>query len=414
VEKQMRLGGHTVPYTAPDTGLPFNMGVVVYHDSPIVRNYFGNLGVAVQKGGPGGGEQVFYDFSTGQSVPGYEPFSQEAVAAATEKFLGIVQEQFPYIGPGYDVPDPVPEELLTPYSEFIEANGLEAIVGLANSLAGCNGNLLDRPTLYGLKAFSPQLVQAVASGFVNAASGDNNDLYKAATRRLESVQSVLLESRIKKVKRSDDGVEVRVKTPDGAILVKAKKLVLAIPPTLESLKSIGLDLTREEKKLLSKFDGFLYGSTVFTHAGIDPTKTYTNVGADTPLNLPKWPGTFNYVPLRSGNITTDKVSTYFCSLDPEWSDDEIKGLVEHELDTLASEGKIGEDDPDFVYLGNHSPFHLHVSAKDIGKGFYKKLYALEGQKSTFWTGAAFTDHDSAIIWTWTESYLLPLITDSLS
>lgn len=412
LEKEDQLGGHTVTYTDPDTDLPFNMGVIVYHDSPIVRNYFGSLGVAVRKAGFGGG-QGFYDFSTGRSVPGYKPVATEAFAAATQKFAKIFQDKYPYLSLGYDVPDPVPEELLAPYAQFIETNGLGDVVQQANNFAGCNGNLLERPTLYGLKAFSPLLLKAIADGFINAASGDNHDLYSAAQRRLESSQSVVLRSRIKKVKRSDRGVQVWIKTPEGNVLVKAKKLVLAIPPTIESLKSIGLDLTSKEKHLFKKFDSFLYGSTVFTHDGLDANKNYVNVGADTPFNLLKLPGSFNFAPLASGNITTDKTSAYFCSLDPSMPEDDIKGLVKGELDNLAREGNIGEGEPDFLYFSNHAPFHIHVSPKDILDGFYKKLYALEGQKSTFWTGAAFVDNDSALIWTWTESYLLQLILDSL-
>lgn len=414
LEKEDHLGGHTVTYTDPDTGLPFNLGVIIYHDSPIVRNYFGNLGVALQKGGPGGGsEQGFYDFSTGRSVEEYKPVLPDALAAATQKYVSILVEKYPYLSLGYDLPDPVPEELLAPYSEFIETNGLGDIVQLVNSIAGCNGNLLERPTLYGLKVFSPLLVQAVAAGFINAASGDNRDLYRAAEKRFEADQSVIVKSQIKKVKRSADGVQVWIKTPEGKVLVKAKKLVLAIPPTLENLQRIGLDLTLKEKRLFKKFKGFLYGSTVFTHPGIDPSKAFTNVGEDTPYNLLKLPGSFSIGTLAAGNITTNKISAYFGGLDPKLPDDDIKRLVKGELDNLAREGNIPEGETDFVYFGNHSPYHLHVSPNDVRRGFYKELYALEGQKNTFWTGAAFVDNDSTLIWTWTESYLLQLILSSL-
>ncbi len=82
-------------------------------------------------------------------------------------------------------------------------------------------------------------------------------LYREAQKRLDRSDSVILQSRIMKIKRTYDGVRVGAKTPDGNVVVKAKKLVVAIPPTLEKLEDIGLDLTPEEKGLFDKFQSFL-------------------------------------------------------------------------------------------------------------------------------------------------------------
>ncbi|VUC30112.1 unnamed protein product [Clonostachys rosea] len=415
LEKNDHLGGHTVTYTDPDTNKPFNLGVVVYHNSSIVRDYFGGLGVPLANVSfAGGSEQVFFDFATGRAVDGYTPVSSEALGAAIQKYAGIYTEKYPYLSLGYDVPNPVPEELLAPYADFIKDNDLGDIVQQVNSIAGCNGNLLERPTIYGLKVFSPLLVQAAAAGFINAASGNNLDLYQAAQSRLNDKESVVLQSHIKKVTRSQDGVQVVVKTPKGRVVVKAKKLVLAIPPTLDSLTSIGLDLTSDEKELFSKFKGFLYGSTVFTHQGIDTKRSFGNIGTNTPYNLLTLPGSYSIGPLLSANVSTNKISAYFGGLDADLSEKDIKDLVKGELDNLAKAGNIGQGEPDFKYFGNHAPYHIHVSPEDIREGFYSKLYDLEGQKNTFWTGAAFVDNDSTLIWTWTESHLLKLIQDSLA
>lgn len=410
LEKEDHLGGHTVTYTDPDTDQAFNLGVAAYQDSPIVRNYFRSLGVPVGKREAGDGDlkQGFYDFSTGHTVKGYKPFSADALEAATQKYFQLFNSRYPYLDLGYDLPDPVPEELLAPYSEFIEANDLGPIVQRVNA-HGCKGNLLERPTLYGLKVFNPSRIQAADIGFIYAASGDNCDLYRAAEKRLEDV---VLQAQIQRVKRSGHGVWVWAKTPNRSILFKAKKLILAIPPTLQNLEDIGLDLTQQERHLFGKFNSFFYGSMVFTHKGIKD-RVLNNIGTDTPYNLSKLPGTYHINTLARGNITTDKISANFGGLDATMTENDIKQLVKGELDNLAREGTIGEGQPDFVYFTNHSPYHLHVSADDVGEGFYKKLYALEGQKSTFWTGAAFVDNDSTLLWTWTETYLLQLILDSL-
>ncbi|TWU78665.1 hypothetical protein ED733_005708 [Metarhizium rileyi] len=414
LEKQDRLGGHTVTYTDPDTSLPFNLGVFVYHDSPIVRDYFGKLGVALRKQTPGENvQQAFYDFSTGGTVDGYEPVSRGALGAAMQKYLKITEEKYPYLKLGYDMPDPVPEELLAPYSDFIKANGLKDIVQQVSFYSSCNGNLSTRPALYGIKGFGPLLVQAIEAGLVNAASGDNQDLYRAAQSRLAQNHSVILQSNIRKVKRSADSVYVWADTHQGNVLIKAKKLVLAIPPTLTNLQRIGLDTTPGEEQLFRKINGFLYGSTVFTHPGINATTFLNNIGANTPYNLPKIPGSYLMSSLASGNTTTNKISAYFGGLDPSMTEAEVKEMIRGELDNLARDGNIGDGEPEFTFFENHTPHHLHVSADDIREGFYRKTQALQGERSTFWTGAAWVDNDSALIWTWTESYLLKRILDSL-
>jgi hypothetical protein len=57
------------------------------------------------------------------------------------------------------------------------------------------------------------------------------------------------------------------------------------------------------------------------------------------------------------------------------------------------------------------PFGLTVPASAITSGFYKKVYALQGEKNTFYTGAAFIAHDSPLLWEFTKA-LLPNITVS--
>jgi hypothetical protein len=49
-----------------------------------------------------------------------------------------------------------------------------------------------------------------------------------------------------------------------------------------------------------------------------------------------------------------------------------------------------------------------VSPQEIAAGFYSRVNALQGQNSTFYTGAAFQTNDSSLIWAFTES-LLPSI-----
>lgn len=42
----------------------------------------------------------------------------------------------------------------------------------------------------------------------------------------------------------------------------------------------------------------------------------------------------------------------------------------------------------FVYFDSHTPFELVVPPEAIASWFYKLLYALQGQRGTFWTDVA--------------------------
>ena len=411
IEKEDHLGGHTVTYTDPDTGTPLNMGVVVFHDTHVVRDYFGRLGVGLQDEVPWGGVSEYYDFSTGDAVPGYEPPDQETLGAALEKYGRIVGERYPNISLAYDLPDPVPEELVGPYGDFIENHGLEAIVKLVERLSNANGNLWERPALYGIKVLSPMLIEAFSRGFINAASGDIRDLFRAAEEVLGD-DNVLRSSRVRKVKRTRRGVTVAVDGPEGRVTVKAKKLLVAIPPTTDILEATGIDLTTCESRLLGQFRGLLYGSAVLTHPGMDASVAPVNVGADIPYNLASLPGTYTY----STEPGTSKVKTYYGGTEDDvgMTEGEIKDLIRGELDNLQRKGVVGEGSAEFSFFANHSPLHVHVSPEVVSRGFYRELYELEGETNTFWTGATFVDHDSALIWAWSEEYLLPRIMESLS
>lgn len=64
--------------------------------------------------------------------------------------------------------------------------------------------------------------------------------------------------------------------------------------------------------------------------------------------------------------------------------------------------------PEFVAYNSHTPYELRVSADAIAAGFYQNLTALQGQRNTYWTGAAFDRHDSGDLWAFTAG-LLPRI-----
>jgi len=60
---------------------------------------------------------------------------------------------------------------------------------------------------------------------------------------------------------------------------------------------------------------------------------------------------------------------------------------------------------EFVRFKSHTPFKLVVGREAIEGGFYRKLDELQGQRNTWYTGAAFISHDASLLWNFTSALL---------
>ncbi|KAF4625257.1 hypothetical protein G7Y89_g12913 [Cudoniella acicularis] len=96
------------------------------------------------------------------------------------------------------------------------------------------------------------------------------------------------------------------------------------------------------------------------------------------------------------------------------SDEEVKADILATIATLVKAAGYppANGTPEFVGFNNHKPFELTVSTEAIKNGFYQRLNALQGERRTWWTGAAWQAQDSSIIWNWTEHNILPKISAS--
>jgi hypothetical protein len=86
------------------------------------------------------------------------------------------------------------------------------------------------------------------------------------------------------------------------------------------------------------------------------------------------------------------------------TEDEVKKSIRDGV-MMLREAQFNTSEPEILAISNHSPFALFVSADKIAKGFYRNLYALQGQRNTYYTGAAFHTHDSAAVWRFTDNLL---------
>lgn len=86
-------------------------------------------------------------------------------------------------------------------------------------------------------------------------------------------------------------------------------------------------------------------------------------------------------------------------------DEQVKKNVIDSIKALNMSGVApgaGCEEINFVEFKGHNPFELTVSVDEIRNGFYKDLYAIQGNRSTWWTGAAWHTQDSALLWEFTD------------
>ncbi|KAF9767185.1 hypothetical protein IL306_000290, partial [Fusarium sp. DS 682] len=407
------IGGHAETYINPKTKIPANIGVVLFENTKTVQQYLARLGVAVEKHNPfkAPSSTQMYDFTLGVPVPDQDEAeaaaTKRAMAAAMQTYSQNVLSKYPWIDQGYHIPDPVPKELLLPFGQFTQQNNLSAILPLISQLNWYPGNITTIPTLYGIKKFGPGLLQAVSSEFLVAASGDTRSIYKAASAVLE--QDLYLRSDLVRVQRSKEGAVVTIRQRRKTFTIKAKKLLVAIPQTIENLKAF--DLSEMERKLFSKFSAFGYVAGVADIPGLNVS--LQNVGITTPAKTPMIPGSNGY--LYSGSPDQFILGVAFGNTD--YTVAYSKSLVRKELTTLERVGAVPTGTAKrvtFPYISNHVPYDLHVTGQEISKGFYTELLGLEGYRNTYWTGAAFAGHNSGLIWNWNDGTVLPALKKDLS
>jgi hypothetical protein len=399
VEANNRLGGHTHTYTDPATGGTVDLGVVVWHDLEIVRNFLARFDVPVAKASfdTPGMVTKYVDFRTGTEVTGYGPSDPSAgLAAYTAQLV-----KYPYLEQGYDLPDPVPADLLLRFGDFARKYGLDtAAVRLIFNLGQGLGDFLNQPTLYVMKIFGLDLIRNLSVGFIHAAGNDNSELYRKALVELQS--DVLLRSQVIASDRDAYGyVKLRVRTPSGVKTIRAKKLLLTIPPKLANLSAFDLD--RAERSLFAQFRNTGYYTGVLRESGLPDNYAVENVGADTPFNLPVLPGTYGISPTGLPGLHNIKYGS-----PSSMSVERVKADIVASLARIRTAGTLPTKTPEFAVFSGHVPFELTVSANAIKAGFYRDLYALQGRNHTFYTGATFHSHNSSLLWQFTEA-LLPRI-----
>ncbi|TVY57602.1 Beta-cyclopiazonate dehydrogenase [Lachnellula cervina] len=402
IEQTDRLGGNTQTYHDPVSNTTVDYGVRVWHDMPEVRNYFGHLNVSLvrTKFSTPGVTERYFDFNTGQvNLTHVLPDTRLAFQGYSAQAA-----KYPFLDYGFELPSPVPEDLLLPLGEFVKKWSLESLVPTLWINNQGIGNLLQTPTIYVLKYFGNSIIQGYQTGFLTTPDGDNSALYEAASRVLNP--NVLYSTTILAMERdTKSGVQIVVKTPTETILVKSKKLIIAVQPLLADVSSF--DLSVSEQSLFGQFKGNEYFAGVLKNTGIPDNTSLVNIDASQPYALPQSPNLYSIsqtgIPgfqtvTYLGATNTDLSTSSSNSSNGDIQQRILDGLMK--LDIRDKNAK-----PEFAASSVHAPFELTVSAEAIEGGFYGRLYGLQGLRNTWYTSATFHAHDSSLIWRFTEGLL---------
>jgi hypothetical protein len=317
---------------------------------------------------------------------------------AYEGYVAQLQK-YPSLEIGYNLPTPVPSDLLLSFQGFVEKYSLGPVVPMLWLLSQGFGNLLEIPTLYVLKLNGLSLIQGIETGFLY--TEDNSALYESITSYLG--QDVLFESTVLDIERNNStGIRMVVSTPNGLTLVESQKLIISVQPTAQNLAA--LSLTQLEGALLSQFTYTNYFAALLNNTGLpanisllayDPTQTF---------GIPAPPSIYD---IQQTNVEGVFRVDYGTAANVQTTDAEIESAILSAVEALNIPGKVAST-PNFVMSSNHKPFELRASASAIANGLYKDLNAMQGEQNTWWISATFQSHDSSLIWEFAET-LLPEI-----
>jgi hypothetical protein len=409
VEKECRLGGHTNTYKDTTTGNTFDYGTQVLVNTTTVRNLFASLNIPLAPFKPGGQPKAV-DFKNSVVGPSWPVVDANASAVALDKYQSLLTQYPDDFFRGYHLPDPVPEDLLIPWGDFLRKHDLGALAYDGFLQFQGMGNILAQPTLYVMKLFNPMQVSARKNKTkVSEANHNMQGLWDAAEQKLRSGNSTVLKcANIKTITRSPSFVTLTAETPSGMQTIRAKKLLMTIPPKVSLLNQF-LDMTTEETDLFSRFNSSNYWNAVVSNTGFPQGVSLYNYDPKAAFGIPELPGAYYFT------AETDDLYSVQYSTPTEASDDyftsDILASVQRIRDTLNL--TLTNGSTTIKASNNHSPFALSVSVDEIKNGFYKRFVSLQSKTNTFWTGANWASGSSSTIWDFTEVEILPAILKSL-
>ncbi|KAF2208160.1 hypothetical protein CERZMDRAFT_16932, partial [Cercospora zeae-maydis SCOH1-5] len=430
VEKADRIGGHTDTYVDIETQKPVDYGVQSFWDYGPAKGYFARLGIETMPPPQGAGTTVYVDSETAKNLTDYQVPAFPDILKSIAVYGNESAKYNDILLPGYwNFPsgDDIPADLLLPYGEFSNKYGIDNDFPMLQIIAGVGvGGVRDIPTLYVIRGFGlghPATQGLLQNTLFVPKSGSNSEIYEKAYARIGD--DVLLSSTVVAADRDDnDGVRLVVQTANNCKkLIKAKHLLVTPPPSIANLGSLGLDdqesavfgssTPRPLQVGLAKIPSIPRNYSVqYVSSKVAPNN-YLDMYQDIKYDLK----------IQS---TGPEGSQLFRTLlettsDLPLTEEQAKAYITSQVQKLASAGTLsdvqeaensndhheaeGSVDVEFVAFKSHGSIMWRLPADDIKAGFMQRLYALQGHRSTWYTGSLWCTDFSSNVWAFTDTVL---------
>ncbi|GAB1310501.1 Beta-cyclopiazonate dehydrogenase [Madurella fahalii] len=393
VEKAGQLGGHTAFYNDPATGKAINVGVQTWVEYKNAFEFPERMNVSASGSmqfTPN--ENRYIDYKTGKPVPSYTAPAEADVYPALQRYLDVLEKYEDMVLPGFfNFPDPenIPEDLLMPFSEFVDKYDLAAAVPrIWDSTAQGLGDTMNVPTLWVIQACGIPMTRALLGMGAAAVS---------ASGRLDTKK----------------GVSLKVSGTNGEVTcIEAKRLLVAVEPTPENMTPFQLD--EDERDVLGRFKYPTVYAGILRHPSLQALHAYTHR-----LPVPEY---YNHTAFPAapqvGRIDyigeTEDLFEFTAVGTEDGSAESMKALIAQSINAMIEAGTLpaSNGSVSFSIFADHGHMHAHVSADDLRAGFMQKLNALQGLRNTWYTGAAFSAGYSTVLWEYNK-VLLPKMVEGL-
>ncbi|KAK2603653.1 hypothetical protein QQS21_004126 [Conoideocrella luteorostrata] len=417
IEKTKRLGGHVHAYY-PTKGHPVNYGVQAYLNRETTKAFFKRFNLNLIEPDLGSYIDLILltknvDFNTGRSVfVHYGPVDIVGVPVDLIRYLDFAIKYQPFFENGYFHHGDVPEDLLLPFGKFLAKYDLQGALGILRNLLWLS-DAVNTPTWTVMAVVGAPQIAAFGLGLTGPSftwpeTRSSETLFDRVLNLLS--RNVLLESTVIASKRTDRGVTLTVQTPSGRKTVKAKKLLIAATPSPENVGP--WDLSNTEKELFSKFSWETLFVGVVNNTGLHPSVTGIRNAPENPADFFLPQGDFTDAYTRAGSDEMPDLWTARVIGRTGLTDNQARNLILQPFKKMKEAGTFKIAAPSLVEFASHGSTVPKVSAADLKAGFYNRLYALQGQRSTFWTGLTWAPDYTPILWDFTEK-LFPEILKGL-
>jgi hypothetical protein len=144
-------------YHVPETNTTFEYGVQTYLPYGPALDFFARFGISTTPFVSKRLVPLNVDAKTGKPLTEYAAPSSNASSEAMKRWSAIVSKYQDFTEPGYwnfPQPEDIPEDFLTRFGDFVEANRLEAAVPLILTISGVGyGGVADLLTFEVFQAF---------------------------------------------------------------------------------------------------------------------------------------------------------------------------------------------------------------------------------------------------------------------